>query len=313
MKRKLIDLIVCPGCLPDENRLDCASVDETDGDIETGDLVCPACGVSYPIAQGVAHLLPSKPPVTESSSPKYENPDVLSSYLWSHFSDLMDDDDAHTAYKDWSSLVVPDSGTALDTGCATGRFTFELSRKCEFSIGVDYSTRFVRSARALMKKRGGELGLVEEGLIKSKHRIRLPETWDSKKVEFLVADAQALPFRSKHFSIVTSLNLIDKLPRPLAHLKELNRVAKLTQSQLLFSDPFSWSPDIAETKEWLGGLTEGPFAGFGVDNVVGMLSGKQKQLLPAWNVEARGSVWWKIRNHRNHFELIRSCFLKAIR
>ncbi|MBI4775804.1 MAG: methyltransferase domain-containing protein [Deltaproteobacteria bacterium] len=313
MKRKVIDFIVCPACLPNEIRLDCGAVDETDGDIETGALTCPACGASYPIIQGVAHLVSSKSPTVRSNSSKYENPEVLSSYLWSHFSDLLGDADAHTAYGDWSSLVAPDSGTALDTGCATGRFTFELSRKCEFAVGVDYSTTFVRSARALMKNRAGEFDLIEEGLIRRQRGFLLPETWDSNKVEFLVADAQALPFKSNRFSIVTSLNLVDKLSRPLAHLKEINRVAGITQSQFLFSDPFSWSQDIAETKEWLGGLTEGPFAGFGIDNISNLVEGGRKMLLPAWNVEGRGTVWWKIRNHRNHFELIRSCFLKATR
>jgi len=313
MKRKLIDFIICPTCLPDEIHLDCAAVEEIDGDIETAELICPACGETYPIVHGIARLLSSKPSATEPSSSKYENPDVLSSYLWSHFSDLLDDSDAHTAYGDWASLVAPDSGTALDTGCATGRFTFELSRKCAFAVGVDCSTTFIRSARSLMKRGGSEFDLVEEGFIRSRHRFRLPETWDSKKVEFLVADAQALPFRSNRFSIVTSLNLVDKLSNPLAHLKEINRVARAVQSQFLFSDPFSWSPDIAETKEWLGGLAEGPFAGFAIDNISNLVGGERELMLPAWNVEGRGTVWWKIRNHRNHFELIRSCFLKATR
>jgi hypothetical protein len=44
-----------------------------------------------------------------------------------------------------------------------------------------------------------------------------------------------------------------------------------------------------------------------------ILEGRTGEISPPWMVQKRGNVWWKIRNHRNHFELIRSCFLKVIR
>ena len=43
------------------------------------------------------------------------------------------------------------------------------------------------------------------------------------------------------------------------------------------------------------------------------LAGKDRLLMPPWRVAGRGSAWWKIRTHVNHFELIRSCFVKAER
>jgi hypothetical protein len=38
-----------------------------------------------------------------------------------------------------------------------------------------------------------------------------------------------------------------------------------------------------------------------------------KECRPAWHVTAAGRVDWRLRNHRNHFELIRSDYLLAAR
>ncbi|HBZ54972.1 MAG TPA: SAM-dependent methyltransferase, partial [Syntrophobacteraceae bacterium] len=57
----------------------------------------------------------------------------------------------------------------------------------------------------------------------------------------------------------------------------------------------------------------GPYSGRGIDNVMALLQGEDRQLLPAWRIRQQGHVWWKIRTHANHFELIRSCFVTADR
>ena len=112
---------------------------------------------------------------------------------------------------------------------------------------------------------------------------------------------------------MASLNLIDKIPYPLVHLKEMNRVAREGGVQFLLSDPFSWSSDIAKEEDWLGGTTKGLYSGRGMDNIHALLTGEKGEISPPWTVHKQGQIWWKIRNHRNHFELIRSCFIKAIR
>ena len=106
---------------------------------------------------------------------------------------------------------------------------------------------------------------------------------------------------------------MEKVPDPLLHLAEANRVLREKDSMFLFSDPFSWSSDIAEEKYWLGGTEKGKYSGRGINNVFSLLQGKDGEISPIWTVEKEGDIWWKIRNHRNHFELIRSCFIKAIR
>jgi hypothetical protein len=99
----------------------------------------------------------------------------------------------------------------------------------------------------------------------------------------------------------------------MVHLSEVNRSAKRSDAQFLFSDPFSWSTSAASEEDWLGGTTYGGFSGRGRDNIIDLLEGTKGDLSPPWTIEKDGHVWWKIRTHANHFELIRSCFIKAVR
>ena len=313
MKTALMDILICPGCLPEENGLACQSIRRIGEDIISGSLQCKECGSSYPIREGIASLIRCHYPGEYRNSSRYESPGDVSSYLWSHYADLFGDRDATGAYGEWGELLRANSGFALDAGCSVGRFTFEMSKKCDFAVGIDNSLAFIRTARRLMTERRMDFRFPEEGLINENGLIHLPAIWASDKVEFIVGDVQFLPFRSNCFTSLASLNLIDKIPFPLKHLKEMNRVSKKTDAQFLFSDPFSWSSDIAKEADWLGGTTNGAYRGRGVTNVFSLLKGGDGAIAPPWNIEERGYVWWKIRNHRNHFELIRSCFIKANR
>jgi uncharacterized protein YbaR (Trm112 family) len=312
MRKKLLELIICPHCLPSEYSLVAEILQESDGDIEAGTLVCPHCAALFPIVEGVALLDPF---VTEEqrAANKYETDEVVSSYLWSHYGELLDDEQASKAYSIWAGLMQPQGGIALDAGGAVGRFTFEMTTRCDFVIGIDTSQAFIRVARRLMKERFLVVSLKDEGLLYREVTLRLPETWRSDKVEFLVANALALPFRKQTFALFASLNLVDKVPSPIRHLQEMNRVTRDHSAQFLLSDPFSWSTDVAPVEEWLGGKAEGRYAGKGLANVAALLSVSQGELAPAWRVDEPGEAWWKIRTHSNHYELIRSRYVHACR
>ncbi|MDK2847844.1 MAG: hypothetical protein PWP34_1197 [Desulfuromonadales bacterium] len=312
MKDFLLQMLACPACLPAHSFLKATVRRHHENDILEGDLRCETCGQCYPIHDGLAFLDPF-PARSPHRGNGYESPKALASYLWSHFGDLLADPEASAAYRKWANLVAPDEGPALDIGSAVGRFTFELADKCDFVIGIDKSASFIRAAREMLKQGSKTVFLPEEGLLNREVTLRIPETWRRDNIEFVVGDAQALPFRSETFACVASLNIVDKLPRPLQHLAEMNRVARHGQAQALVSDPFSWSQEVAEERHWLGGKTSQPFAGRGLDNITALLRGDHRVLPTAWQIENRGHVWWKIRTHANHFELIRSCYVKARR
>ncbi len=312
MKKLLLNMLVCPVCLPEESALGVKIAHEQSGDITEGTLSCSHCGRVYPIEDGIAFLdVPEHR--ADRVAPKYETAPVVSSYLWSHYGDIMGDGEASSAYSEWAALMNGGSGMALDIGSAVGRFSFEMSGRCDFVVGIDNSRSFIQAARELMAHGRMKVVLRQEGLLTREETVILPARWQTDKVEFIVADALALPFRSRSFSVLGSLNLIDKVPLPLKHLQEVNRVARESGAQLLLSDPFSWSTEAAKEEDWLGGKDTGPFPGRGLDNIVALLQGDKQQLLPTWRIERQGHIWWKIRTHANHFELIRSCFVKADR
>jgi uncharacterized protein YbaR (Trm112 family) len=312
MKKKIADILICPVCLPQEITLDTIIKKEDQGDIIMGEMVCRVCGKVYPIKDGMAFLNPSYEEYKPDYN-RYETSPVVSSYLWSHYGDLLGDEQASDAYTQWADLMAVDSGFCLDIGAAVGRFSFEMSTKKDFVVGIDNSVSFIRAARDLMIHGHKDVSLIQEGLLTSEERLQLSEKWFPEKVEFLVADAQRLPFRSGIFSSMASLNLLDKVPSPMKHLIEANRVASKQGVEFLCSDPYSWSTDTAEEEEWLGGKENGDYCGYGIDNLIALLKGEKGNMLPKWTVKQDGSIWWKIRAHRNYFELIRSCFILAER
>jgi len=310
MDRKLLDLLICPACLPAEKPLRAAALTQAGGDVLAGRLECPGCHRLYPIEKGVAILLPDPKTVEQRATDRYESPTAVASYLWSHFGDLLGDSEATDAYARWADFVAGVSGPALDAGCAVGRLTFELGRHCELAVGIDRSLAFIRLARRLKLEGRLAFRLPLEGRLSERKTVVLPADWPRERCEFLVADAQALPFPRGTFNGGCSLNLVDKLPRPRRHLEELNRVIFPAGARLLFADPFSWSATASPAAEWLGGTTRGAFAGSGRDNVRRLL---ETAFSPPWRVTMADPVWWKLRSHRNHFELIRSITLLAER
>ncbi|MBN1615009.1 MAG: methyltransferase domain-containing protein [Deltaproteobacteria bacterium] len=312
MKKVLIEMLICPLCLPEEHRLRETLLKHTPDDIVEGDLRCEYCRKTYPIREGIAFLDPNHSEEGLAKN-RYETAPLLSAYLWSHYGDLLQDELATDAYRAWADLMQPHANASLDTGSAMGRFSFEMAQKCDFVVGIDNSVSFIRTSRDLMIHRGANFELPEEGRLMRQERFSFPEDWKTDNIEFVVGDAQAIPFRSGLFSSVSSLNVVDKVPKPLTHLIEINRIARTRNAQLLFSDPFSWSAEVADPESWLGGTPDGTFSGWGRENIIALLEGKRGAFAPTWQIDRYGHVWWKIRTHSNHFELIRSCFIKAFR
>ncbi len=313
MKKTLLDILICPVCLPEERKLNEKIEQQEGADIVSGHLTCDGCGRVYRIEDGIALLDAALFPSKAYRDNKYETPPVVSSYLWSHYSDLLREENASDAYRRWADLVRPHAGLCIDAGSAVGRFAFEMTRKCDFVIGVDNARAFVHHARKLMRNRREAFSLKEEGHVARVVEFIMPEEWSSEKVDFIVADALALPFRSGSASSLASLNLVDKVPAPMKHLEEANRVTRNEQAQFLLSDPFSWSEDVAPQANWLGGQQEGPYRSRGQEHIMKLLCGGNPHLSPSWEIKSHGHVWWKIRTHANHYEQIRSCYIKAVR
>ncbi|PIE66963.1 MAG: methyltransferase type 11 [Deltaproteobacteria bacterium] len=314
MKTWLIDALICPQCLDSEIELNLDISAGTDDEIIEGRLACPQCGQAYHIHEGLAVVVPEKtlPVIQETTG--YNSFSMHSSYLWSHYSEFFNGPDATDAYQKWARVFGAErSGLALDIGCAVGRLTFEMTKTHDRAVGLDTSISFVRAARELAARKRLVFDLIMEGQITEKRACDLDPEFGFDRVEFIVADAMALPFRSRRFATVSSVNILEKVPDPLLHLAEANRVMDENDARFLFSDPFSWDENVNSPDRWLGGTKDGPFKGGGMDNICRLLQDPESVFSPGFNIKDMGQVLWKIRKTRNLWEHITSQFVVAER
>jgi SAM-dependent methyltransferase/uncharacterized protein YbaR (Trm112 family) len=317
MKKWLSEELICPECLnrhaDKEIRLTVEIRQEIDDDITEGSLTCPLCKKGYDINDGIAVVVPEKSlPITRNMA-GYGSFSMSSSYLWSHYSEFLNDPDRTDAYKKWAKALTPGKGWALDIGCAVGRLTLEMTKTHDRAVGIDTSLSFIRSARKLMHQRSLEFDLIVEGEITERRSGNLDPAFRFENADFIVADAMALPFRTDRFATASSVNILEKVPDPSLHFSEANRVMDKTKARFLFSDPFSWDETVSHPDLWLGGRNKGPFKGFGMDNISRMLREGGGIFSPPFSIQETGSIQWKIRKTRNLWEHITSQFLIAQR
>ncbi len=314
MKKWLIEELICPQCQDNDSGLNPEIHTETDDDIIEGYLGCPQCRQTYGIHEGIAVVVPEQTMPIIRDATGYNSFSMLSSYLWSHYSEFFNGPDATDAYQKWArAFGAQRSGWALDIGCSVGRLTFEMTRTHDRAVGLDTSISFIRAARRLAAEKQLAFDLIMEGQITEKRSCDLDPVFGFDQAEFIVADAMALPFRSRRFATVSSVNILEKVPNPLLHLTEANRVMDEKEARFLFSDPFSWDESVSGPDCWLGGTNEGPFKGFGIDNICRLLQDPESVFSPGFTIQDKGQVLWKIRKTRNLWEHITSQFVVAER
>lgn len=313
MKQFLLPYLICPACLPAELPLEATAKRLEGNDIITGELFCKKCRRRFPIKEGIAFLLIDPESYTAGGQLRYEEGEMVNRYLWSHYADLAECSDGSEANSAWAACLADTASSAFDAGCAVGRLVFEMAARHEWAVGCDLSHNFIRMARRLVQERRCTFSLPLEGNLRETFQCELPANWHFDNLEFIVANALALPFARDTFQQIASLNLLDRVNYPLAHLYEMNRVAWSKGASFLFADPFSWSAAAAPEERWLGGTTTGTYPGRGLDNVQALLKGKDEILTPAWHISREGSITWMMRSHTNHRELIRSEYLLAER
>lgn len=287
--------LVCPTCRAagrEAPALGLARVERSDGDdILEGVLHCPAssCRREHPIIDGVvvavadfgswaSHQLDAvmrrddlSPWLTtllgdaagRSSSLDRERHD-LSAYAGAHWGDR----DVAGNLPDNGSLppligralaalppVPASSGIWLDLGCSVARATFELARAgAGLAVGVDLNFSMLR--RAEHARRTGRVtwpqrrvGLVFED--RAADLGGLPRG----DVAFLCADVCALPVADGAIAGALSLNVLDCVPSPLAHLIELGRVLAPGAAAAL-ATPYDWTASVTAPEQWLGGHSQ---------------------------------------------------------
>ncbi len=136
------------------------------------------------------------------------------------------------------SVVPLKNKSVLDTGCGEGDFLFRAEPFISKGVGLDISTRMINIGRKKNK---------------------------SRKLSFRVGDAENLPFNSKQYDIVVSIDLLEHLSNSKKAILEACRVSKekcilITGNPLWF--PMFWLLEFLHLK-----LPEGPHHWVGADEI----------------------------------------------
>jgi SAM-dependent methyltransferase len=258
-----------------------------DDDLIEGVLVCPGCLREHPILDGVVVAVADVAswiehqgdailrrhdlsPFTESmlgdalgrgGSFDKERHD-LSTYGQAQWSDRAEADPLPAAGRmpellatALATLPAPPTGLWLDAGCALGRGTLDLAAAgAELVVGVDLNMAMLR--RAEVARRTGVMRWP---------RRRVGQVFDPgvarcddlprDRVAFVCADVGVLPLVDGAVAGALSLNVLDCVPSPVAHLCELGRVVG-DGGAVLLSTPYDWATNAATMEHWLGGHSQ---------------------------------------------------------
>jgi SAM-dependent methyltransferase len=148
----------------------------------------------------------------------------------------------------------------LDLACSVGRTTHDLASRLRTPVvGLDLNFSMLRVARRALREGRVSYARRASGLVYEERSFAVPAAPGT--VEFICADALALPFREGTFGLAVSLNLLDCLASPLDHLRGVRDVLEPGGSFLL-ATPFDWSPSTTPVEAWIGGHSpRGPTQG----------------------------------------------------
>jgi len=183
----------------------------------------------------------------------------------------------------------------LDLGCAVGRSTFELARRCAEVAGLDASARFIAIARHLQKHGSFPFQSVEEGWLTRSRRAVVPAAIDRRRVRFARGDATNLPSDLGLFDVILMANLIDRLGQPRKCLAQMRHFLR-PGGQLIITSPYTWLEEYTPRRRWLGGfLRRGrPVKTF--DTLRQILS-------PHFRLVSRRDLPFLIREHARKFQV----------
>lgn len=150
-------------------------------------------------------------------------------------------------------------GPVLDLGCAVGRTSVELAQRFDRPVlGVDLDLTMLRMARSVRDAGKVSYPRRRVGLAYDRRTFEVPQSVLKGvrcRIDFWCCDATVLPFADAQFSCTSSLNLLDCVASPLAHLQELARTLRPEGCSVLAS-PYDWSSAATPVEAWLGGHSQ---------------------------------------------------------
>ncbi|MBU4204645.1 methyltransferase domain-containing protein [Patescibacteria group bacterium] len=210
MKKKLLELIVCPVC---KNKLTLKTFKENREEIEAGVLLC-SCGQFFPIIKNIPRILIGSLRVVvyerfpdffkeyknllpqEKISKEIKGEDLKKKktsesfgYEWEKFPEMIKEWEKNFKlyFAPLPKLDLLEGKTILDAGCGKGRHIFYAAKIAKEVIAVDLGTAI---------------------------DVALYNNRNTENVYFIQADIYNLPFRANSFDFIFSLGVLHHLPTP---------------------------------------------------------------------------------------------------
>lgn len=143
---------------------------------------------------------------------------------------------------------------ALDLGCAVGRSTFEISRHCPDTLGIDLSQSFISAAESLRRGNTLSYSRTDDGRVATRLAARLPDGIDPSRVRFETGDAMNLRGDLGDFDRVHAANLLCRLPDPKRLLGRLPSLVR-PGGDLVLATPTTWLEEFTPRENWPDGPT----------------------------------------------------------
>lgn len=141
----------------------------------------------------------------------------------------------------------------LDLGCAVGRSTYELSRDSRETLGIDFSSSFVRAAASIAHGPQSYQRL-DEAHRKTELLARLPDGLQVNGVFFETGDAMDLRADLGDFDRVHAANLLCRLTEPQKLLERLPSLVR-PGGELVIATPCTWLGEFTPPENWPEGST----------------------------------------------------------
>ncbi len=196
----------------------------------------------------------------------YEDPAVLAEYLLFHYGspgEILPSDiewpsgmfqSLDFAVRTTLHFSGQHAGRGLDLGCAVGRSTYEMSRRCSHVTGIDFSRAFIDAANELRKGKIVDYVRRDEGHLATGLKARIPEGIDPSKVSFFQGDAMALPGDIGGFDRVHAANLICRLTDPVLLFDRFPDLVN-PGGELVLATPCTWLEGFTAPENWPPGDT----------------------------------------------------------
>ena len=137
----------------------------------------------------------------------------------------------------------------LDLGCAVGRSTFEMARRCRHVIGLDFSHAFIRAAERLRCGERLSYERIEEAHLRTPLEATAPTDVDVARIRFMQGDAMHLPADLGTFDRVHAANLLCRLAQPRLLLERLPSLVK-PGGELILATPCTWLSCFTPPHHW---------------------------------------------------------------